>query len=108
MSENRQCRTTHRIRRSILDIAQLLLVFLFGFVPTWLKSREWSSRLSEAAHQLSLIRIENSLVPAAVDARSGDYETARLAASGFFYFPTDRVQQSGSVSLNLPGCPPAC
>jgi len=84
MSENWQSRTTHRIRRFILNIAQLLLVFLFGFVPTWLKSRKWSSRLAEAERLLSLTRMENSLVSAALDAWRGDYETARLAASGFF------------------------
>jgi hypothetical protein len=84
MSENWQSRTTHRVRGFILHVALLLVAFLLGFVPMWIKSRECSSRLAEAEHQLSLARMENSLVSAAMDARRGDFETARVAASDFF------------------------
>ena len=84
MSENWQSRTTHRIRRFIIYVALLLLAFLLGFVPMWLKSSECSSRLAEAERQSSLARMENSLASAAFDAVRGDYETARQAASDFF------------------------
>jgi hypothetical protein len=87
MSENMQSKplkTTRPIRRFILYVAQLLVAFLAGFVPMWLKSRERSSSLSEAARQLSLARMQNALGAAAIDARRGDFETARLEASGFF------------------------
>jgi hypothetical protein len=89
MTENmpsKPAKTTHRIRGFILYVARLVFAFLLGFVPMWLKSRERSSSLSEAERQLSLVRMENSLTSAAMDARRGDYETARLAASGFFTF----------------------
>ena len=86
MSENWQSRTTHRIWRFIIYVALLLLAFLLGFVPMWLKSRECSSRLAEAERQSSLARMENSLASAAIDAQRGDYETARQAASDFFTF----------------------
>jgi hypothetical protein len=82
MSENMQskpAKTTHRIRGFIL-------AFLLGFVPMWLKSRERSSSLSDAERQSSLAKMQNSLGAAAIDARRGDYETARLAASDFFTF----------------------
>lgn len=84
MSENWQSRTTHRIRRFVLYVALLLLAFLLGFVPMWLKSRACASRLAKAERQSSLARMENSLVSAAMDARRGDFETARVAASDFF------------------------
>jgi len=87
MSEDRQskpAKTTHRIRGFILYVARLLVAFLLGFVPMWLKSRERSSSLAEAKRQSSLARMENSLASAAIDARRGDYETARQAASDFF------------------------
>jgi hypothetical protein len=84
MSENWQSRTTHRLRRFILHVVLLLLAFLLGFVPMWLKSRECSSSLAEAERQSSLARMENSLASATIDARRGDYETARQAASDFF------------------------
>ena len=84
MSENWQSRTTHRIRRLVIYVALLLLAFLLGFVPMWIKSRECASRLAEAERQSSLARMENSLVSAAMDAQRGDFETARVAASDFF------------------------
>ena len=87
MSENLQSepvKTTHRIRRFVIYVALLLLAFLLGFVPMWFKSRECSSSLAEAERQSILARMENSLASAAIDARRGDYETARQAASDFF------------------------
>ncbi len=82
MSENWQSepvKTTHRIRSFIIHVALLVLAFLLGFVPLWLRSRN-------AERQLSLARMENSLASAAIDARRGVYETARQAASDFFTF----------------------
>ena len=87
MSENipsQSVRTTHRMRRFILYVAQLLLTFLLGFVPMWLKFRECSIGFPEAKRQLSLARILNSLASAVIEARRGDYEPARQAASDFF------------------------
>jgi hypothetical protein len=84
MSENWQSRTTHRVRRFILYVALLLLAFLLGLVPMWWLNSQCSSSLAEAERQTSLARMENSLASAAIDARRGDYETARQAASDFF------------------------
>jgi hypothetical protein len=87
MSENYQSKpvkTTHRIRRFILYVAQLLIAFLLGFVPMWLKFHECSVGFPEAKRQLSLARILNSLASAVIEARRGDYEPARQAASDFF------------------------
>jgi hypothetical protein len=75
---------TFRIRRLFIYAVLLLVVFLFGFVPMWLKCREYSSSLTETSQQLSIARIENTLASAAIDARRGDYEPARQAASNFF------------------------
>jgi acyl-CoA synthetase (AMP-forming)/AMP-acid ligase II len=72
------------MRRGIIFVTLLIAVFLLGFVPMWLKSRECSRNLSEAEHQLNLARIQNSLASAVIDARRGDYESARQAASDFF------------------------
>jgi hypothetical protein len=80
MSENTQSKpvkTTHRIRSFILHVALLLVAFLAGFVWMGLKFRECSSSLSPA-------KMESALATAAIDARRGDYEAARLGASDFF------------------------
>jgi hypothetical protein len=84
MGENWQSRTTHPLHRFFICVAMPLVAFLLGFVPMWLKSRACASRLAKAERQSSLARMENSLVSAAMDARRGDFETARVAASDFF------------------------
>ena len=87
MSENVQpkpVKITPWVRRVIIYTVLLLVVFLLGFVPTWWKSRECSSSLSEAEQQLNLARMQNTLASAAIDARRGDYESARQSASDFF------------------------
>jgi len=80
----------------------LIAGLLIGFVPMWVRSRRSSRSLSEAtgqsdlartesAHalglveqQLTLAKMQNALASAAIDARRGDYESARRAASSFF------------------------
>ena len=87
MSEDWQSepvKTTHRMRSFIIHVALLLLAFLLGFVPMWLKFRECSIGFPEAKRQLSLARILNSLASAVIEARRGAYEPARQAASNFF------------------------
>jgi hypothetical protein len=67
-----------------LYVAVLLAVFLLGLVPMWLKARASNSRLAQAQHQLTFVRMQNHLASAIVDARRGDYEPARQATSQFF------------------------
>jgi hypothetical protein len=87
MSEEKQpkpVKTTYSMRRPVIYAVLLLVVFLFGFVPMWIKFRECADSLSKAGQHLSIARIENTLASAAIDARRGDYEPARQAASSFF------------------------
>jgi hypothetical protein len=72
------------LRRIGIYAAVLVVVFLLGFVPMWLKARACASGLETATHQLNLVKIQNALASAVIDARRGDYEPARLAASQFF------------------------
>jgi len=82
--QSKPVKTTHWTRRIILYAVLPLVAFLLGFVPMWWKSRECSSRLPEVERQLSLTRLQNDLASAAIDARRGNYESARQAASDFF------------------------
>lgn len=77
-------KSTSLMRRGIIYVISLIVAFLLGFVPMWVKSRECSGNLSEVEHQLNLARIQNSLASAVIDARRGDYESARQSASDFF------------------------
>ena len=72
------------IRRFVIYAGVLLVVFLLGFVPMWLKARECGGGLAGAENQLNLARLQNNLASAVIDARRGDYEPARQAASQFF------------------------
>ncbi len=72
------------IQRAAIYAAVLIVVFLLGFVPMWLKARGCSSSLAVAEQQLNMVRIQNALASAVIDARRGDYEPARQAASQFF------------------------
>ena len=62
-------KATHFMRSVGIEAVLLLIVFLLGFVPMWLKSRESASRLSEAERHLNLAQVQNALASAAVDRR---------------------------------------
>lgn len=76
--------TTPMMRRIANYAVLVLVVFLVGFVPMALKFQASSSQLATAEQQLSLAQTQNSLGSAVIDARRGDYEPARVAASSFF------------------------
>ena len=67
--ESKPVKATHFMRGVIVEAVLLLVVFLLGFVPMWLKSRESASRLSEAERHLNLARVQNDLASAAIDTR---------------------------------------
>ena len=72
------------IRRYLIYAGVLLIVFLLGLIPMWLKGRTAANSLAEAEHQLVLSKTQNDLASAVIDARRGDYEPARQALSRFF------------------------
>ena len=85
MSEDLQRKPiTSGIRRYLIYAGVLLVVFLLGLVPMWLKSRAAASSLAETERQLVLCKTQSDLASAALDARRGDYEPARQALSRFF------------------------
>jgi hypothetical protein len=75
---------TSSVQRILIYAAVLLIGVLLGFVPMWLKARGCSTDLTAAQHELGLARLQNTLASATIDARRGDYEPARQAASSFF------------------------
>jgi hypothetical protein len=71
-------------QRFIIYAGVMLVIFLLGFVPMWLRARAANSSLVETEQQLIMVRMQSSLASAAIDARRGDYEPARQAVSQFF------------------------
>ena len=82
--ETRPAKSRPVMQRFIVYAGVLLVIFLLGFVPMWLKARAATSSLGEREHQLMLVRMQSNLASAVIDARRGDYEPARQAASQFF------------------------
>lgn len=80
----KRVRQTSLMQRVAIYATVLLIVFLLGFVPMWLKVRRCSASLAQTEHELILVRLRNDLASAVIDARRGDYEPARQAASKFF------------------------
>ena len=67
--QSKPVKATHFMRGVGIEAVLLLVVFLLGFIPMWLKSREAANRLSEAERHLNLARVQNALASAAVDTR---------------------------------------
>jgi len=80
----RPVESSSMIRRLGIYAIVLLVVFLLGFVPMWLKARSCGIAMAELNQRLTLAETQNTLATAVIDARRGDYEPARLAASQFF------------------------
>src|SRR5262245_34554793 len=73
-----------RSRRWVTRAVVLLIVFLVGLVPMWSPARARTQERDAAQSALRLSRMQNMLANAAIDARRGEYERARQAASAFF------------------------
>ena len=65
--QSKPVKATHFMRGVVREAVVLLVVFLLGFVPMWLKAREAAGRLAEAERHLNLARVQNAMASAAVD-----------------------------------------
>ena len=70
--------------RSYAELVSTLPCSRLGLIPMWLKARQCRGGLEETENQLRLSRMQNDLASAVSNARRGDYEPARQAASQFF------------------------
>ncbi|HSB27125.1 MAG TPA: hypothetical protein VLE19_04700 [Pyrinomonadaceae bacterium] len=86
-------------QRFIIYAGVLLVVFLLGFIPMWLKARTATRSLVETERQLTLVRMQSNLASAVIDARRGDYEPARQAASQFFTSLRAEIDKGDSSSF---------
>lgn len=95
----RNDRATDSPRRRIIIYAVVLVAaILVGLVPMWLVARQRGAERDQAQRNLRLCRLENDLASAVINARRGEYERARLAASSFFTSLLEQVDQIGRPS----------
>ncbi len=73
-----------RPQRPGVHAAVVLVAFLIGFAPMWLRARTNANERDAAQHALRSTQAENTLASAAIYARRGDYEPAREATSTFY------------------------
>ena len=97
--EPRPIKSAPAMRRFVIYGAVLLVIFLLGFVPMWLKARQSASSLAEAEHRLTLAGMQNNLASAVIDARRGDYEPARQAVSQFFTSISTEIDKGDASEL---------
>ena len=64
---SKSAKASHFMRGVIREMILLLVVFLLGFIPMWLKARDAASRLSEAERHLTLASAQTALAAAAID-----------------------------------------
>ena len=67
-TQRKSAKATHFMQGVVREMILLLVVFLLGFIPMWLKARDSANRLSEAERYLNLARAQNAMAAAAIDA----------------------------------------
>jgi len=86
-------------RSAWLPVFVLLVVFLAGFVPMWLKSSRLNHELFRTERQMRLDQLQITLADAALEARRGDYEPARQSAANFFTLVTAELDRGPGSAL---------
>jgi hypothetical protein len=89
-----------KLKRVGVYLAVALVVFLLGFAPMWMKASEARSQRDAARRELRLSRTQAALASAAIDARRGEYETARQTASDFFTTLRSELDAGDDSPLN--------
>lgn len=85
-------------RRIAIYAAVILAAFLIGLIPMWFVARGRAAERDAAHRDLRLCQLQNSLSFAALDARRGEYERARVGASTFFNSLSEQVNTTSATS----------
>ena len=81
-----------------LIIAGLLIAFLAGFLPMWMQVNQVTAEHERTKDILLKEEIVNSLMSGVIDARRGEYESARKDASDFFTRLREEIDKSDDES----------
>lgn len=89
-------------RKTRIYLALAAVLFLLGLVPMWMQAREAASQRDAARKELRLSQMQNTLGSAVIDARRGEYETARQTASDFFTTLREQLDAPHGKSVLTP------
>jgi hypothetical protein len=87
-----------RLKRIAIFAAILVVAFLIGLVPMWLKARSAAKERDASRRELRLCKLQSTLASATLHARRGEYEFARQATSDFFTALYNQVHATGGAS----------
>lgn len=87
-----------RLKRIAIYAVILVIGFLLGAVPMWLKARTAAHERDVARREVRLCKLQSTLASATLIARRGEYEVARKATSEFFTSLYDQVHATGGAS----------
>lgn len=79
--------------------AALLVAFLIGFLPQWVRVRSMDRALTETRYELSLLDLGGRLGAALAEAQRGNYERARQLMTGFFSGVQTQLDLSADPAL---------
>ena len=85
-----------------LIVAGLLIAFLVGFIPMWMQVNQVTAEHEKTKDVLLKEEIVNSLMSGVIDARRGEYESARKDASDFFTNLRAEIDKSDDESAYTP------
>ena len=83
-SRERPPATSTRVQRLAVYATVVFAAFLLGLAPMWWVARTRADERNAAQQTLRLTQIEGAIAAATIQARRGDYEPARTAASAFY------------------------
>ena len=87
-----------RLKRIAIFAAIVVVAFLIGLTPMWLKARSAANERDAARRELRLCKLQSTLATATLHARRGEYEVARQATSDFFTALYNQVHATGGES----------
>lgn len=96
-----EIRTENGFRGKLIKLGIIavvsIIVFLAGFIPMWMKANSEAANHSTTMKMLTRREISNLITTAIVEARRGEYESARQKTSDF-YTRLDAQIQNGESS----------
>jgi hypothetical protein len=94
--ENRSSRIQKWLITAGIVVVLMIGSFLVGLVPIWLREHRLQGEFDSVQHELKLNQWQNELGTAAIDARRGEYESARQSASKFFSEISDEMGKTSN------------
>ena len=96
--ESQTSQRDSRIKRIAIFAIIVVVAFLLGLIPMWIKAWSRASERDAAQKQLRLCNLQMTLATAAISARKGEYETARRSTSDFFIALHNQIEATNGPS----------